>query len=69
MIDCLADMLEAEGFITRNTSQAIKADSTSSPYAKASQMIGPAIECANRNPEKNDILITILTSRHFGLSL
>ena len=69
VIDPLADVLEAKGFITTATSQAIKADSHSSPYSKASRMMCPAIECANRKPEKRGTLVTILTSRHFGLSL
>ena len=69
MIDRLADMLEVEGFITRDASLAVKANPSLTPYAKASQMIGPAVECANRNQEKHKILVEILASKHFKLSL
>ena len=69
VIDPLADVLENGGFITKATSQAIKADSTLPPYSRASRMLVPAIECANRNPEKHEKLAKILTSAHFGVSL
>ena len=57
----LADMLEAEGLIARDTSQAVKANTTSAPYAKATQMLQPAIKCANDNQEKRRVLVKVLT--------
>ena len=66
-IECLADMLEAEEFIASDTAQAVKADSKSSPYARASRLIGPAIECVNHNQEKHNTLVQIL--KHFNISI
>ena len=58
--DRLADMLEAEELIATDTSLAVKADNTSTPYARASRMIRPAIEQAKQDEEKYQILVEIL---------
>ena len=69
MIDRLADMLEAEGLIASDTAQTVKADLGSSPYARASQLMGPAIDCVHRDQQKLEILVTVLTCKHFKISL
>ena len=58
--DRLADMLEAEEFIATDTALAVKADKASTPYARASRMIRPAIEQAKQDQEKHMTLIAIL---------
>ena len=58
--DRLADMLETEELIATDTSQAVKADKSSTQYARASRMIRPAIEQAIQDQEKYKILVVIL---------
>ena len=58
--DRLADMLEAMELIAKDTALAVKADKTSTPYARASRMIRPAIEQSKEDQEKHMILIAIL---------
>ena len=58
--DRLADMLETEELIATDTALAVKADKSSTPYARASRMIQPAIERANQDPEKHKIFVAIL---------
>ena len=58
--DRLADMLEAEELIATDTSLAVKADKSSTPYARASRMIRPAFEQAKQDQEKYKILVVIL---------
>ena len=69
MIERLADELEADGFIARESMLAVKHDAVSSPYFKASQMIRPAIENANCDPERTQRLVAILTSEQYRLRL
>ena len=58
--DRLADMLEEEELIATDTALAVKADKSSTPYARASRMIRPAIEQAKLDPEKHKIFLKIL---------
>ena len=58
--DRLADMLEAMELIAKDTALAVKADKASTPYARASRMIRPAIEQAKQDQEKHMTLIAIL---------
>ena len=60
VFDRLADMLDAMELIAKDTALAVKADNASTPYAKASRMIRPAIQQAKEDQEKHMILIAIL---------
>ena len=58
--DRLADVLESMELIAKDTALAVKADKASTPYARASKMIRPAIEQAKQDQEKHLILKAIL---------
>ena len=54
--DHLADMLKAEKLIAPDTSLAMKADESSTPYAMASRMIQPAIEKVKQDQKSTRFL-------------